>query len=313
MRPPDELELRAQAGPGVEAGGDHGGDVGAGHLAALHLGGDLDQAGARVVGEGAGAHDRPVQAAVAHGGVGVALGRDVRRPDLGGVVGQRVVDADRGDLHVAADAGQPGPLHRLQGALEVDGALALDVAVGAAPGREHDGVAPLERGRERRGVVLLDVEQADLGAEALELGAVVLPAHQRDRGVPGGREQRVEVTGHVAVAPDDGDASHAPTVRARWSAHPAECGADVRLHPAEWAQMCGYTPPSRRRCAATPRPGGPRPGGLRSRPGPSAGPARPPGRGGRGCGGGWRRTRPGRGRARPRRRWARPRGRRPPP
>ena len=81
----------------------------------------------------------------------------------------------------AADPGLPGALDRLQRALEVDGALALDVAVRAAAGREHDRLAALERRGERGGVLLLDVEQPHLGAPALELGAVLLLAHQRDR------------------------------------------------------------------------------------------------------------------------------------
>ena len=46
---------------------------------------------------------------------------------------------------------------------------------GAAAGREDDRVAAREGGGERRGVLALDVEQADLGAERLELRAVAPP------------------------------------------------------------------------------------------------------------------------------------------
>ena len=56
---------------------------------------------------------------------------------------------------------------------------------GPPPAAKTTAVAALERRRERRGVLPLDVEQAHLGPAALELGAVLLPAHQRDRVVLG--------------------------------------------------------------------------------------------------------------------------------
>ena len=68
-------------------------------------------------------------------------------------------------------------------------------------------------------VLLLDVEQADLGAQPLELGAVLLVPDQGDRDVPGRDQLRMEMTGHLTVAPDDCDATHGSTVRVgRWAA-----------------------------------------------------------------------------------------------
>ena len=123
----------------------------------------------RVVGEAAGPDDRPAQVARAQRRVGVPLRLDVGTPDVVGVLGERVVHVDRRDLHEARD---PGPLRtgdRLERPLEVDGALALLVTVRAASGREDDGVAAREGLGERVGVLLLDVEDPDLGAARLEV------------------------------------------------------------------------------------------------------------------------------------------------
>ena len=105
------------------------------------------------------------------------------------------------------------PVTRLQGALEVDGALALDVAVGTATRREDDRVAAGEGVGERVRVLRLDVEQPDLGPEALELLAVVLVAHQGHGDVPVRDQHPVQLQGHLAVASDDSDATHAATLR----------------------------------------------------------------------------------------------------
>ena len=156
-----------------------------------------------------GPDDRPGEPAVAQRRVGVALGLDVRPPDVAGVLGQRVVDVDRGDLHEPVDAGLLRAGDRLERSLEVDGALALDVAVRAATGSEHHGAAALEGSGERVGVLGLDVEQAHLSAAPLELLAVLLLAHQRHGVVVGTTQHVDQLLGHLSVAPDDRDSSHA--------------------------------------------------------------------------------------------------------
>ena len=123
-----------------------------------------------------------------------------------------MVGVDGGDLDETPDPGKAGPLDRLQRPFEVDGALAFDVAVRAAAGGEHHGVAPVERGGEGGGVLLFDVEQAHLGAPVLEVVAVLLVADQR-YGVdvrPAQVDQ--QVPGHLTVPPDDSGAHHAFTL-----------------------------------------------------------------------------------------------------
>ena len=205
----------------VHDGGDDGGDVGARDVAALHRRREGHGSGGGVVGEAAGPDDRPVEVAVAQRGVGVALGLHVGPPHLAGVVGQRLVDTDRRDLHEPADARDAGALDRLQRALQVDGALAFEVAVGAAAGGEDHGAAALEGGGEVLGGGRLDVEQADLSAAALQLLAVVGVAHQRDRLVCGAAQIGEEVLGDLSVAADDGDASHGLDVTSPPQALPA--------------------------------------------------------------------------------------------
>jgi hypothetical protein len=96
-------------------------------------------------------------------------------------------------LYEAFDAGLLRPLDRLQRALEVHGALALDLAVGAGPGGEHHGLAPGEGLRELLSRGLLDVEQPDLGAQRLELLPTSLVADEGDRRVSGSDQQRMEL------------------------------------------------------------------------------------------------------------------------
>ena len=52
---------------------------------------------------------------------------------------------------------------------------------GPPPAAKTTASQPCERLAERLAVRLLDVEQPDLGAELLELGALVVAADQRDR------------------------------------------------------------------------------------------------------------------------------------
>ncbi len=49
------------------------------------------------------------------------------------------------------------------------------------------------------------------------VGPLVIAADQGDRCPAGLDQEWVEVTGHLSVAPDDGDVAHAPTVRRRRS------------------------------------------------------------------------------------------------
>ena len=63
---------------------------------------------------------------------------------------------------------------------------------GPPPAANTTACAALERPGEGRGVIALDVQQPHLGAQPLELGAVLLAAHQRDRGVAGRDQQGVQ-------------------------------------------------------------------------------------------------------------------------
>ena len=92
----------------VQDGGQDGGDVGSADVTAGDVLPQCDSTGRLVVGEASGPDHGPVEAAVPQVGVRVALRLDVRPPDLVGVGGQRVVDADGGDLHEPLDAGLPG-------------------------------------------------------------------------------------------------------------------------------------------------------------------------------------------------------------
>jgi hypothetical protein len=93
-------------------------------------------------------------------------------------------------------------LRSLQRTLQVDGAFALDVAVRAAAGREHDRVRVTQRGREPRRVAVLDIEQAGLGTERFELVVASIRPHERHRSVSLLHQQRMQSQGDLAVASD---------------------------------------------------------------------------------------------------------------
>ncbi|NYD41876.1 hypothetical protein BJZ21_001959 [Nocardioides panaciterrulae] len=83
--------------------------------------------------------------------------------------------------------------------------------------------------------MLLDVQQPDLGAERLELVAVLLAPHQRHRLVAVPAELGVEMEGHLAVAADNRYSSHGPTVRARWAPVQASVAASESASTSRWA------------------------------------------------------------------------------
>ena len=176
-------------------------------LAQSHL------AGSVAVGEPPRSQDRPVEPAVAQRDVGVALGLHVGLPDGLGVVGHGIVDVDRRDLHEPVDAGLLSGLDGLQRSAEVDGALAVDVAVGSTARGEHHRVALGERGGEVIDLVLLDVEHPDMRAELLEVVLVRRVPHEGHRLVAGGGELADEVSGDLSVAAHDGDLAHAANLR----------------------------------------------------------------------------------------------------
>src|SRR4051812_16805916 len=190
--PRDEAPLVADRAVVVEHRGQHSGHVGARYGAPRHVP-QRHPTRPLVVGEPAGPDDRPVEVGLTQGGIGVPLRLDVRPPHLTGVVRDRIVDADRRDLHEPSDPRLASSLDRLQGALEVDGALALDVAVRSPAGGEDHGVTAGERLPEAGRVLVLDVEQPHLGAEAFELLAVPVLADKPHWLVAGSHEDGMEL------------------------------------------------------------------------------------------------------------------------
>ena len=164
--------------------------------------------GALVVGERAGAEDGPVEPGLPEHRIRVALGLDVGRPLLVGVVGDGAVDAPRRDLDESADPGDDRGLHRLHRPGVVDRAFALDAGARAGARAEDDDVAAGERDGELLGRRGLDVDERALAAETEDVFAVLVVAHDADEFVAPVVEHAHQLLGDFTVGTDDGNASH---------------------------------------------------------------------------------------------------------
>ena len=171
---------------------------------------DLHEPGGDVVGEASRPYDRPVEVTGAEVVVGVLLGPQVDLEHLVGV-GVGALGAHRGDHHVAAYAGGLGGIGQHDRRALVDGLLALGVAVGSAPGREHDGVGVPDDAGQLVDVGRLEVDEGRLDAVLLEVGDVLRLADDAHRLVPCLGDEPSELPGDLSVSTCDDDA-HVPTV-----------------------------------------------------------------------------------------------------
>src|SRR5699024_8959328 len=112
-----------------------------------------------------------------------------------------------------------GSGNRLRSTLKVHGLLALDVAVRAAAGREHHGIAPRERGRKVRLGGVFDVELARLGAHRGQVEQLLLLARERHYRVATAGQNGNELESNLPVAANDCNAFFCRT--GLWSSHPS--------------------------------------------------------------------------------------------
>lgn len=176
----DEFEGLAGGRALGEEGGDDRGDVFAGDGATAGGGGEGDAALGGVVGEDAGAQDRPGEVAGAQVGFGGGLGLDVGGPDR--VLGRvwLAVGAHRGDLHEPVDARALGRGRAQDRRVLVDRALARRAAAGARARGEDQGVEAGERVGQLPDGRPLQVEHKAGLSGGLEVGEVVGVADEAD-------------------------------------------------------------------------------------------------------------------------------------
>ena len=199
----------------VEARRHHRGHVGARDLAALRC-----PARARpgrwlpVVGQSAGPQDGPVEVAGAQRRVGVALGLDVRLPD-------RLASSATGSSTLIAEIwtkrrmpASPAPAIDFREPSRSTVRLRSTLPSGPPPAANTTASQPsnaaaksvcVARSRCRAVRVSTPVAPQRVG--------LLLPTDQRDRLVAGVEQHRVEQAGDLSVSSDDGDTSHASTVR----------------------------------------------------------------------------------------------------